>query len=77
MMRDGENVVFIPPADQDAMLDAISHLYNDLDLANEIGNNARETVCQEGNIVGFSERLEALCQLVMVAKDEKKKKSAI
>jgi glycosyltransferase involved in cell wall biosynthesis len=77
MMRDGENVVFIPPADQDAMLDAISHLYNDLDLANEIGNNARETVCHEGNIVGFSERLEALCQLAMAAKNEKKKKSAI
>jgi len=66
MMRDGENVIFVPPGDQKALLDAVKQLVRDNGQRNKIGNCARETACFEGNITAFAERLEALCHQVLV-----------
>lgn len=61
MMRDGENVIFVPPGDADALVRAIERLMADPEERKRIGERARETACAEGNIEGFAERLEALC----------------
>lgn len=61
MMRDGENVLLVPPGDGDALLRTIQRLMEDAGERERIGRHARETACAEGNIEGFAERLEALC----------------
>ena len=67
MMRDSENVIFVPPSDQKALLDAIKQLVRDSGQRNKIGNCARETACFEGEISAFAGRLEAFCHRAFVA----------
>jgi len=69
MMRDGENVIFVPPGDQKALLAAIKHLNRNGGQRNKIGNCARETACFEGTITAFAERLEAFCHQVLVVEN--------
>jgi len=67
MMRDGENVIFVSPGNQDALFDAIDYLLEDSTLRTDLGCNARKTVCREGNITSFAARLEAQCLWVLEA----------
>jgi glycosyltransferase involved in cell wall biosynthesis len=67
MMRDNENVIFVPPADQNALLHAIKQLARNSAKRNRIGSSARETVCIEGEISAFAGRLEAFCHEVLEA----------
>lgn len=64
MMRDGENVIFVPPSDKDALRESIKQLSLDTERRNNIGELARETACSEGNIAAFAGRLESLCHRV-------------
>lgn len=64
-MRDGENVLLVPPGDLDAVHRAVSRLAQDPGLCESIGNSARKTVCAEGNIASFAVRLEALAEQVV------------
>lgn len=61
MMREGENVVFVPPGRSDALGAAIEGLLADPERRGRIGATARETVRREADIAGFAQRLEALC----------------
>jgi len=67
MMRDGENVIFVPPGDQSALLDAIKQFVRNNGQLNKIGDCARETACAEGNITTFAERLETFCHQALMA----------
>jgi glycosyltransferase involved in cell wall biosynthesis len=62
MMRDGENVLLVPPGDADALVRTIQRLMEDSGERGRIGRRARETACAEGNIEGFALRLEELCR---------------
>lgn len=67
MMRDGENVIFVPPGDVEALARAIERLMGDPGECRRIGERARETACTEGNIEGFAGRLEALCHRALAS----------
>lgn len=64
-MRDGENVLLVPPGDLDALYRAVSRLAHDPILCKDIGTTARKTVCTEGSIASFAARLEALAEQVV------------
>ncbi len=62
MMQDGENVIFVPPGDEEALVRAIDRLMSNPAERRRIGERARDTACSEGNIDGFADRLERLCK---------------
>ena len=66
MMREDENVVFVSPDNEKALLDVIKKLLRNNGQRNKIGNCARKTVSFEGNITDFAGRIEALCHRVLV-----------
>lgn len=65
MMRGDENVLFVPPGNEKAMLTAIQQLLRNSKERKKVGTSARETACAEGNIINFTARLEALCYRVL------------
>ncbi len=65
MMLDNENVLFVTPGDEDVLFETINKLLHDRNRRQDIGRNARRMVCEHGDIRGFSERLEQLCQNVL------------
>jgi glycosyltransferase involved in cell wall biosynthesis len=71
MMRHGENVFLVPVGDPEAMVEAIEKLLTDPEERRRIGTNGVRTVCQEGDINHFTDRLECECHRVIAA--EKKK----
>jgi glycosyltransferase involved in cell wall biosynthesis len=64
MMRDGENVLLVPPGDLEALHQAVSHLIDNPEARESLGKNARRTVCDKANISLFASRLEALAERI-------------
>lgn len=64
MMRDGENVLLVPPGDLEALHKAVSRLLDSPDLLDLLGKNARRTVCDEADISQFASRVEALAKQI-------------
>ncbi len=62
MMRDGENVLLVPPGDLTALQQAVSSLLADPGKRQRLGESARRCVCDCGDISLFALRLEAACQ---------------
>ncbi len=61
MMRDGDNVLLVPGGDAAALVAAIGGVAADSAARARLGVRGRETVCAEGSIAGFAERLGRLC----------------
>lgn len=61
MIRDGENILFVPPGDAAALRGAIQALLQDRERRRRIGAAARATVQAEADIQTFAERTERLC----------------
>lgn len=69
MMREDENVVFVPPGNEKALLKVIKQLVRNSEKRKKIGKYARKTACSEGNITVFAGRLETLCHRVLMAEN--------
>jgi glycosyltransferase involved in cell wall biosynthesis len=65
MMRDGENVCLVPAGNAEALVASIDKLLTDPEERRRIGANGMKTVCQEGDINHFADRLERECQRVL------------
>jgi glycosyltransferase involved in cell wall biosynthesis len=61
-LRDGDNVVLVPPADVDALSAAISRLLDAPATGDEIGRAARATVEATASVESFAERLLGICE---------------
>lgn len=70
MMRDGANVKLIPPGDLHALISAIGDIWDDRETRENIGREARKTVCLEANIKDFAIRMEALCKRAVKAQSK-------
>lgn len=57
---DGENCILVPPADPDALRQAIAKVYNDSALSAKIGHNARKTVLEHFTLSHFARSLAAV-----------------
>jgi glycosyltransferase involved in cell wall biosynthesis len=71
MMRDGENVCLVPVGDAEALVASIDKLLTDPQERRRIGANGMKTVCQEGDINHFADRLEQECQRAIAFAGEK------
>lgn len=69
MMRGDENIIFVPPGNEKALINAIKQLVSDSGQRKKIGKCARKTACTEGNISAFAGRLEALCHRLVMAEN--------
>jgi glycosyltransferase involved in cell wall biosynthesis len=69
MMRSDENVLFVPPGNEKALLNVIKQLVSNSGQRKKIGRCARKTACVEGNISAFAGRLEALCHRVVAVEN--------
>jgi glycosyltransferase involved in cell wall biosynthesis len=61
-LRDGENVLLVPPGDPDALADAVGRVLSDPELAAGIGRSARRSVEDGASVERYAERLLAVCQ---------------
>ena len=59
-LRDGENVVLVPPDDPEAIAGAVQRLLGDPAAAGEIGRAARASVETGSSVAGYAERLLAI-----------------
>jgi glycosyltransferase involved in cell wall biosynthesis len=57
-MRDGENIVLVPPGEITAMTEAIERFCAEPELGNRLGCAGRETVCQDWTMRDYARRLE-------------------
>lgn len=64
-VRDGENVLLVPPGDASALVTAVETLLADPGRRRGLGACARETVCRDARIQQFAERLERLCRAAL------------
>lgn len=64
IMRDGENVFLVPPGDLEALHQAVSQLIASPEVRENLGKNARCTVCDKADISLFASRLEALAEQI-------------
>jgi glycosyltransferase involved in cell wall biosynthesis len=62
LLRDGENVLLVPPGDSEAMCGAIDRIFADSLLEARLGTAGREIVCRELTMRHYAERLEALIE---------------
>ncbi|HZO50962.1 MAG TPA: glycosyltransferase family 4 protein [Gaiellaceae bacterium] len=62
-LRDGENVVLVPPEDPDALAEALSGLLSDAERADAIGARAREQVVAGASVEVYARRLLAVCRI--------------
>jgi glycosyltransferase involved in cell wall biosynthesis len=60
-LRDGENVVLVPPGDPDALAAAVSGVLVDPAGAGRLGDAARAAVEASADVEGYAERLLAVC----------------
>lgn len=67
MLQDGENIIFVPPNDAEALAQAIKNVLENSVKRKAIGIKARETICHEGNIDKFSYSLEGLIKKISYA----------
>jgi glycosyltransferase involved in cell wall biosynthesis len=66
-LRDGENLVLVPPADPRELAHSVRLLLGDRPRADAIGRAARESVLADATIEGYAERLLEVCRLALVA----------
>ena len=66
-MVDGENVLFVPPGDREALGGAIDRLWADGAMRRAMGRRARESAAAHGGIDRFADRLEILCRRALEA----------
>jgi glycosyltransferase involved in cell wall biosynthesis len=62
IMQDDENILFVPPGDQGAMIKKIKILLDRPEKRNAIGQKALETVRREFNMDRYADQLEKICQ---------------
>jgi len=65
MLRDGGNVVLVPPGDSAALANAVCQLISIPERATEIGRQAREDVARDAGVEVFAERLERVCRVAL------------
>jgi glycosyltransferase involved in cell wall biosynthesis len=66
-LRDGENVLLVPPADSAELAGAVRSLLDDRNRADAIGTSARESVVAGATIESYAERLLEVCRLALGA----------
>ena len=64
-LRDGENVILVPPGDPEATAAAIGAVLSDPERGDAIGRAARETVEAGASVERYAERLLAICELAL------------
>ena len=64
-LRDGENVMLVPPASPDALSLAVGRLLAEPGVAHGIGRAARLRVEQRSSVEGYAARLLELCRLAI------------
>ena len=64
-MRDGYNVVFVPPHDDAKLTQAIEALMKDPARRATLGDDARRTVQEHFGIEFFADRMEAVCRAAL------------
>ncbi len=62
-LRDGENVLLVPPGDPEALAEALRRVLADRRLADGLGRAARASVEATAGVEGYAERLLAICEL--------------
>ena len=60
-LRDGENVLLVPPADPVALAAAVGRVLSDRDLGEALGAAARQSVTAAASVERYAERLLAIC----------------
>ncbi|MBI4765599.1 MAG: glycosyltransferase family 4 protein [Deltaproteobacteria bacterium] len=65
MLQHNKNIILIPPGDEEALAQAIIAIDKDSEKRKNIGIQARENICSEGNISIFADRLENLIKKVL------------
>jgi glycosyltransferase involved in cell wall biosynthesis len=66
-LRDGENLLLVPPADPAELAAAVRSLLEDRERADAIGTSARESVAAGATIEAYAERLLEVCRLALGA----------
>ena len=61
-LRDGENVLLVPPADPDALAEAVNRVLADPSTAESLGRSARATVEATATVEGYAARLLEICE---------------
>ena len=61
-LHNGENVVLVPPADPEALSQAVRSLLADRPAADAIGRSARAAVEARATVAGYAERLLAIAE---------------
>jgi glycosyltransferase involved in cell wall biosynthesis len=61
-LRDGENVLLVPPGDPDALAAAVGRVLASPQLAAAVGSAARATVEATASVERYAERLLAICR---------------
>lgn len=61
-LRDGENVLLVPPGDADALSAAVGRVLTEPGLASAVGRGARASVEARAGIAGYAERLLDVCR---------------
>ena len=64
-LRDGENVLLVPPGDPEALAAEVRRLLADRGNAHAIGRAARIGVEERATVEGYAERLLALCRVAL------------
>lgn len=65
-LRDGENVLLVPPGDAEALAAEVRRLLADRGNAHAIGRAARIGIEERSTVEGYAERLLALCRVALV-----------
>jgi glycosyltransferase involved in cell wall biosynthesis len=60
-LRDGENVLLVPPGDPDALAAAVGRILADTSFGEAIGRAARASVERTASVGRYAERLLAIC----------------
>jgi glycosyltransferase involved in cell wall biosynthesis len=60
-LRDGENLLLVPPADSDALAAAVGRVLADVTLGDALGKAARDSVVATATVERYAERLLTIC----------------
>jgi glycosyltransferase involved in cell wall biosynthesis len=66
-LRDGDNLVLVPPGDPSELAKSVRLLLDDRARAEAIGKSARESVLADATIDLYAERLLEVCRLALAA----------
>jgi glycosyltransferase involved in cell wall biosynthesis len=62
-LRDGENVILVPPGDPGLLAEAVTRVLSDPALGGRLGRAARTGVETTASVEAYAERLLAICEL--------------